>query len=391
MAHRLNRRAALRQAAVTGLALAASSCSLPRPAGTPPLIKLGLVLPFSGLYEPHSFNIIFAVRQAIREANARGGVAGHMVELVAVDDRNTAEQAAQRASELALDGDVLAVLGHFDGRTTLAAERAYSLAGLQLVNPFATADQITGAAHPNVFRLTTRAGEIGKAAARLLSQNGGATAVIGDGSLESDDTQAGFRSVAGASQLTVVMRVAVRVGQLDFATIARQLLEAHPNTVCFTGHAPEGGLLLSALRSAGFGGRWIGGSMLDDPNFVRAAAGKADSALYVTTAPLAKDVPAAATFSAAFRSTTGQDPGTNALQAYDATRLLMRALERTITADGRPTRAGVREALIAAAPFPGLLGALQFDSNHELTAQRTYVFEVQSGTYPGKPLTMGLQ
>jgi branched-chain amino acid transport system substrate-binding protein len=242
--------------------------------------------------------------------------------------------------------------------------------------------------------LTTRASEIGKAAAVLAAarQPGGeATTLVGDGSLESDDMQNGFATAASPKPPVATFRAAVQAGQLDFAQVAKQVLDTQAATVFFSGHAPEGGLLLSALRTGGFGGRWIGGSLLDDPNFVRAGAGKVDGALYVTTAPLVKDIPAAASFAAAVRATTGQDPGTNALHAYDGARLLMRAIQQAIQADKRPSRARVCDALGQSGPFAGVLGNTAFDQRHELTAQRTYVFEVQNGAYPGKPVSGGLQ
>src|SRR5437773_8430394 len=48
---------------------------------TRPIVKIGLVAPFEGRYRDVGYEVIYAVRLAVREANASGGVAGFAVEL----------------------------------------------------------------------------------------------------------------------------------------------------------------------------------------------------------------------------------------------------------------------------------------------------------------------
>src|SRR5688572_12765648 len=68
--------------ALSPLALCLAAC-VPT---TQPMIKIGLVAPFEGRYRDVGYEVVYAVRLAVREANARGGVAGHVVELIALDD-----------------------------------------------------------------------------------------------------------------------------------------------------------------------------------------------------------------------------------------------------------------------------------------------------------------
>ena len=66
-----------------------SACS----ASTQPVVKIGLVAPFEGRYRPIGYEAIYAARLAIREINARGGINGHRIELVALDDRGEPDKA----------------------------------------------------------------------------------------------------------------------------------------------------------------------------------------------------------------------------------------------------------------------------------------------------------
>jgi len=119
-----------------------------------PVIKIGLVAPFEGRYRDVGYEVIYAVRLAVREANARGGVAGHMVELVALDDGGDADVAITQAQKMALDPQVMAVIGHWLDATTEAAAPAYVAANVPLLST-------TGEALPEgVFRLWPEAGAL---------------------------------------------------------------------------------------------------------------------------------------------------------------------------------------------------------------------------------------
>ncbi len=108
-----------------------------RPASVPRVVKIGLVGSFEGLYRGTGYEALFAVKLALEEWNARGGVAGHPVELVALDDSGNPEQARQKPAELAQDPDVLGVVGHAQMDTTESALAEYDRLGLPLVSPAA--------------------------------------------------------------------------------------------------------------------------------------------------------------------------------------------------------------------------------------------------------------
>ncbi len=94
-------------------------------ASTQPVIKIGLVAPFEGRYRPVGYEAIYAARLAIREINAKGGVRGYRIELVAIDDRGDPHQAIMAARQLAIDPQVVAVIGHYRPDSTDAAIREY--------------------------------------------------------------------------------------------------------------------------------------------------------------------------------------------------------------------------------------------------------------------------
>lgn len=110
------------------LALLAAGC-----ASVDPVVKIGLVAPFEGRERAVGYDAIYSARLAVREINAAGGVGGHRIALVALDDRGDPALAADAAASLGTDPGVVAVVGHYLPETTEAALPLYDVDGLALL------------------------------------------------------------------------------------------------------------------------------------------------------------------------------------------------------------------------------------------------------------------
>jgi ABC-type branched-subunit amino acid transport system substrate-binding protein len=140
-------------ALVAGLALAPACVQVTRP-----VVKIGLVAPFEGRDRDVGYEVIYAVRLAVREVNAAGGVAGYTIELTALDDGGDPNQAIEQAHKMAADPAILAVVGHWLDRTTYYAGPVYAEEGLPILATTLTA------LPPEAFRLWLMPGEIETAA-----------------------------------------------------------------------------------------------------------------------------------------------------------------------------------------------------------------------------------
>jgi ABC-type branched-subunit amino acid transport system substrate-binding protein len=96
-------------------------------------VKIALVAPFEGRYRDVGYEVIYAVRLAVREANAGGGVAGYSVELLALDDSGDPEMAVAQARKVAADPQVVGGIGHWLGEATAAAAPEYEREGIPLL------------------------------------------------------------------------------------------------------------------------------------------------------------------------------------------------------------------------------------------------------------------
>jgi ABC-type branched-subunit amino acid transport system substrate-binding protein len=96
---------------------------------TRPVTKLGLVAPFEGKQRAAGYEILYAVKLALRERNSAEGVAGWLVELVALNAEND-EQRAEQAHVLGVDPEVTVVLVWRDAASRERVPARYQQLGL---------------------------------------------------------------------------------------------------------------------------------------------------------------------------------------------------------------------------------------------------------------------
>lgn len=120
--------------AVAACCLMLASCC---PGSLPTTVKIGLSAPFEGSDRDLGYEVLHAVRLAVRERNETGGAGGYLVELVALNDFNEAPEAVVQARKMAVDPGVLAVVGGWTAATAAAAGPEYERAGLAFTAPAA--------------------------------------------------------------------------------------------------------------------------------------------------------------------------------------------------------------------------------------------------------------
>ncbi len=101
-----------------------------------PTVKIGLSAPFEGRYRDLGYEVLYAVRLAVRERNDMGGVGGcALVEMAALNDFNESQEAIAQAYKMHADPDVMAVLGGWSPETAEAAGAVYDQLGLAFRAP----------------------------------------------------------------------------------------------------------------------------------------------------------------------------------------------------------------------------------------------------------------
>lgn len=343
-------------------------CSCAGLGGAKPVVKIGLVAPFEGLHRHLGYDVLYAVKLAVQECNAAGGVSGYMVELVALDDGNDPAQASLQARKMIVAPDLMGVIGHYSDETALAAVDEYHRAGLALITQVA-ANAVTERGYPEVFRLYARNDLLGMEAARYVVEKLGIRriAVLRGG----DDLADAFARTAEQLGATIVLDA-----DADFAFHVSRFMSA--DLVFFSGGAAEGAELMAQARKAGVEAAFMGGSELDGAEFVQIGGEAVGGTVYITAVPrINGGARFSADFVAGYQALAGRLPGPQAIMAYDATCVLLEALARAIESQGRPTRDAVLAELSALQDYPGLIGSITFDDQGDLVGPKTYIYRFE--------------
>ena len=284
---------------------------------TRPILKIGLVAPFEGRYRDVGYEINYAVRLAIREANQVGGVAGYAIELLAFDDSGDPEMAIAQARKVTTDPQVIAVLGHWLDSTTLAAAPIYDASSIPFIATTASPDLAASA-----FRL-------------WLTE-----AAYDDALPAAIHCPLPCDSLENLEWLLTGPRPQTRN-----ALVAGPPLWQQSQFASLAGGYAEG---VYVIAPAPLPVDATGANV--EPNF-------AERYHWISN---------------------GVEPRSLAVLAYDAIQIIFNAITRDVQANGTPTRTGVAAAL-AQSNYSGLSGNISFDSNHNWIEAIGWVYEWQEG------------
>jgi branched-chain amino acid transport system substrate-binding protein len=152
----------------------------------------------------------------------------------------------------------------------------------------------------------------------------------------------------------------------EYTTLAAKITQINPDLVYYGGliqHShPD--LILKALRAAGYQGKFMGGDGLYIKDFLE-LSGPAAEGSYIVWGGVAIEhlSDKAQRWRNAFKQKYQEEPYPNAMYAYEATSVLMAAINK-ICAKDRPA---IRDALLATRDFDGILGQWSFDENGDIT------------------------
>jgi ABC-type branched-subunit amino acid transport system substrate-binding protein len=338
------------------------SCRLPESEIS--IVKIGLVAPFEGSYRDIGYDAIYAARLAVREINESRGMEPWRLELIAYDDRGSAEMAAQAARNLVTDPSVIAVIGHYRPETTDAAAPIYAVAGL----PFITLGG-WGAPAGTTWHLMPAPETLVAAMLRFGQGDEVGAPVVWDSAKDA------------------------RVVDTD-AVLVLSLLPPIP-----------AGERLAEWREAGWAGDVVGDVNFAASAFRTLAGAAAMEAVFVTPYPFPEHIPHTADWIGAYQAVGPHvpAPGVYALPTYEAVYLVADALAATPGGRARGSRwtglpSITQEAVarsLGQVERSGWLGTIAWDEQHSWRdvplygyrwtmqgPERVELFGVQGGPLP---------
>ena len=345
--------------AIVGLMLC-SACS--SPAGVIPVVKIGLVAPFEGPQRAMAYDALFASKLAVGQFNELQRTAGGpLVELVALNDDGQPARSKQVAREMVVDPAIVGVIGPWDPASAETVAATYGEGGLAVVYPGPGFPQVDAPGEFVLLRLSATNAQIGARAAEYAAQVVAAprVVVVRDENPVSDVQADAF--VAALEELGVPLAASLSPAT-DPVAFALNVEALEPDVLFLSGESEEIIRAVTALDEAGVDAVCVVGPELDRFDLVQIARHAAAKLTVVALGPSWHELGQHKEFVDAFRTIAGKPPSTQAVLAFDAANVLLKAVAG-VAETANVTRSSVSAYLQGAESFSGITGAWTFDGN----------------------------
>ncbi|MBB4637339.1 ABC transporter substrate-binding protein [Longimicrobium terrae] len=331
-------------------------------------LVLGLAIPLTdgaGKPDPYGVRSRMGAELAVAEINAAGGIAHDSLRLRVVDDHGDPSTAPEVADRLVNDPAVLAVVGHVYSGTTLKAAERYD-GHLAALATSATSPEISRLGGW-IYRMASSDSANAVALARAARQMGRRIGVLYSNDDYGQGLARNFISALRQERVEVLEADPFLDATPDFRPYLRRMQSRGVDLVFVAGLQEPAARAITQAREIGITTRFLGGDGIE--GLAEMGSRFDGTTVGVLFHPQMSD--SARAFTARFRARFGQNPDSQAALAYDAVRLMARALR-----GGARTPGAVRAYLETVGrgggsdAFEGAAGTVKFDSNGDPVDKR---------------------
>ncbi len=339
-------------------------------------VLIGLSVPLTGPVAWAGGSSQVGAESAVGDINAKGGVLGQRLELIAADDFCDRNQGLAAARKL-VEAGVVAVFGLPCSDVAIPASRAYAEAGVLMISHGASNPKLTKQGFQTLFRLFGRDDVQGRMGGDLLADRFGAKpiAILHDGRVFGQGIAAEAKRRLNQRGIAEAMFEAIQFAQADYSDVIAKMQARGIEVLYYGGLRQDAGLILRQAHDRGYKLQMVAGDGIGGEDFALIAGPAADGTLF-THAPIPMADSEASRLAQRFASKGFAGlPGT--FRAYAVIQVWAQAVERAGT-----FKAGVVAETLRESPFDTVLGRIGFDSKGDVTGANTFVWYVWKGSQP---------
>ena len=339
-------------------------------------VKIGFLASGSRVTYPNGGKI------AVAEMNANGGLLGMPIELITEVGIPTPEVAVEVASRMILEDGIIALVGPNRSAQAipigaLATEHSLPMITTTATNPALTAssDFVFMAAFTDAYQGAVMAKfaatELGLTSVALLTQSG---EIYSEGISEFFVTN--FTDAGG----TIAVREFYEIVDTDFTEQLTRIAAATPEALFIAGWVQQVGPItqqaraLPLLNPAGEPTLLLGTDTWDNPILLDNEDAEIEGSFFSGHFSAATDKPSGKTFVEAYQAAYGELPLGGHAVSYDATHVMLTAIERAGSFDGE----AIREQLAATENYIGATDIANYDENRHPT-KSSVIFTITNG------------
>ncbi|WP_376790948.1 branched-chain amino acid ABC transporter substrate-binding protein [Thermoflexus sp.] len=359
------------------------------PAATPApavkgTIKIATQSPLSGGQAALGEGIKNGAQLAIEQLAGPIEALGFKVELVPFDDQAKPDVGVANAKQIVNDPDILAVVGHLNSGVAIPSSETYKDFDLVMVSPANTNPCITDRGYLVVNRVCGRDDVQGAVGAEFaFNELKVKTAfVIHDkttyGQGVAEFFRKHFEELGGK-----VLGFEGTEEKANFDPLITAIQAVNPEVIYFGGIYDQAGVFFKQAREKGINAIFLGPDGMDSSELAKIAGDALvmGGGMYYTSVAAPPTVyEGAKKFIEDYKAKFGKDPEPFSAQAYDATAIVLKAIEAAIKEAGgnKPTRKAVAEKVRATKDFQGITGVITFDERGDPVKAKYFVLKVVS-------------
>ena len=347
-----------------------------KPAAAAAEIRIGHVAPLTGGIAHLGKDNENGARLAIDELNAAGikiGGQAAKFSLVAEDDQADPKVGATVAQKL-VDAKVAGVVGHLNSGTSIPASPIYNQAGIPVISGSATNPKLTEQGFKQQFRVVARDDQQGPAIASYLAgeRKPKLVAVIDDATAYGEGIANEVEKTLKAANIQVLPREKGTDKTTDWKAVLTKLRGRNPDAVFYGGMDATGGPLLKQGRELGIKAVFTFGDGACTDKMTE-LAGAAAEGLLCSQAGIPPQA-SSKQFLEAYKAKFNTDPILYAPFTYDATKLLVEAMQKADSADPQKYLPELQKI-----SFTGATGPITFDDKGDRKDAEVTIFVMKGG------------
>jgi branched-chain amino acid transport system substrate-binding protein len=341
-------------------------------------IKLGVAGAHSGDLASYGLPTVKAAELVVKEINAKGGVLGKQVQIVAEDDVCKPEVATNTATKLVSE-KVPIVLGHICSGATKAALGIYKASNVITMSPSATNPDLTQSGdYPNFYR--TIASDDAQARLEvdfaLKNLKVKKIAVLHDkGDYGKGLAEFAKKFLEAEKDAKVVLYEGITPGAVDYSAVVQKIKQSGAEAVIFGGYHPEASKLVTLMRKKKMNPFFISDDGVKDDTFIKVAGQFADG-VYATGPKDVSKNPLSIKATKEHQEAYGSEPGAFFLNAYSAALALLNAVQKAGSTDYDAVSKALKTEWVETP-----LGKIKFDEKGDAIGVGFSVYQVKNGAY----------
>ena len=337
-------------------------------------VTVAAVLSTTGIAAPHNRPLIPLIELAVNEINSQGGLLGHPLKLMLIDNHSS-PLGSTKAAQKAMDSNAIAVIGAHWSSHSLAMAPLLQQAGIPMIslstNPdiTLTGNYIFSVNFNDIFQgqmVAKFARETLQAANAVVLKNLNEAYCITLAKYFSKE----FKQMGGK----ILLESGYKGDTVDFQDIISRIKTVQPDVVFIPGYSRDSGFFIRQTVSQGLYSIFLGADAWDD---IHRYAGDALEGSYCTAVwhPRQNTPPSNHLKERYQHQYHSDEINFSAVPWHDAFMLLRDAVNRAQSLDKNK----IREALAATRGFQGASGTITFNANGDPIEKEIVILKYKNG------------